>query len=99
MKIKNPISVIKKPIINEKATNLLSENKYTFLVDRKAKKSLIKDTIEYLFDVNVTNINTLITPKKKRTVGKFSGYKTQCKKAIITIKSGETINLFPNINV
>ena len=43
MKIKNPISVIKKPIINEKATNLLSENKYTFLVDRKAKKSLIKE--------------------------------------------------------
>lgn len=93
----NPISIVKYPVINEKTTNLLSENKYTFLVDKKAKKSVIKWVIEYLFDVKVTNINTLIKPRKKRTVGRFSGYRPQYKKAIVTLKSGDKINLFPNI--
>jgi large subunit ribosomal protein L23 len=93
----NPLSIIKYPVINEKSTNLLSENKYTFLVDKKAKKSVIKWVIEYLFNVKVTNINTLMKPKKKRAVGRFSGYKPQYKKAIVTLQSGDKINLFPNI--
>lgn len=96
-KILNPLSIVKYPIINEKTTNLLSENKYTFLVDRKAKKGVIKWVIEYLFNVKVTNINTLMKPKKKRAVGRFSGYKPQYKKAIVTLQAGDKINLFPNI--
>ncbi len=45
----------------------------------------------------MVNVNTLITAKKKRTVGRFSGHRTQYKKAIVTLKSGDRINLFPDI--
>jgi large subunit ribosomal protein L23 len=86
---------IKYPIITDKATKLLEQNKYTFIVDKKANKFTLKKVIEYLFNVNVANINTLNLKKKKRTVGRFSGYKSQYKKAIITLKDGNSINLFP----
>lgn len=91
------LGLLKYPIITDKATRLLSQNKYTFLVDRKANKFTIKKVIEYIFKVNITQINTLNTPRKKRTIGGFSGYKPKYKKAIITLKTGETINLFPDI--
>ena len=60
-------------------------------------KVTIKKVIEYVFDVNVTNVNTLMSPKKKRTVGRFSGYLSQYKKAIVTLKDGDKINLFPDM--
>ena len=53
--------------------------------------------IEYVFNVSVTNVNTLRSPMKKRTVGRFSGYKAQYKKAIVTVKDGDTITLFPDM--
>ena len=64
---------------------------------KRANKFTIKKVIEYIFGVNVLNVNTLTVPRKKRTVGRFSGYRTQYKKAIITLKEGDTINLFPDI--
>jgi large subunit ribosomal protein L23 len=105
MEIKNSISenfqmmlgTIKYPVISDKATRLLEQNKYTFMVDRHANKFTIKKAIEYIFDVNVISINTLMMPRKKRTVGRFSGYKAQYKKAVITLKEGDNINLFPDI--
>ena len=56
-----------------------------------------KKIIEYIFDVDVINVNTLMTPRKKRTVGRFAGYQPQYKKAIITLKDGDSINLFPDM--
>jgi len=67
----NVISILKYPVISDKTTRLLETNKYTFMVDRRANKVTIKKVIEYVFDVNVTNVNTLMSPKKKRTVGRF----------------------------
>ena len=77
----NIISILKHPVISDKTTRLLENNKYTFMVDKRANKVTIKKVIEYVFDVNVTNVNTLMTPKKKRTVGRFSGYRSQYKKS------------------
>jgi large subunit ribosomal protein L23 len=93
----NVISILKYPVISDKTTRLLETNKYTFMVDRRANKVTIKKVIEYVFDVNVTNVNTLMNPKKKRTVGRFSGYLPQYKKAIVTLKEGDKINLFPDM--
>lgn len=91
------LNLLKYPLISDKATRLLELNKYSFMIDKKANKYSIKKIIEYVFNVNVVNVNTLIMAKKKRTVGRFSGNRTQYKKAIITLKSGDRINLFPDI--
>jgi len=93
----NLIGIIKYPLITDKATRLLESNKYTFMIDPQANKFTIKKVIEYIFNVKVIKVNTLNVAKKKKTVGRFSGYKSKYKKAIITLKEGDKINLFPDI--
>lgn len=87
--------LIVRPILTEKATRLLEQNKYVFDVLLKATKPEIKAAIEGLFDVKVKSVNTLIPPRKKRRVGRSVGYRTQYKRAIVTLKSGDSITLFP----
>jgi large subunit ribosomal protein L23 len=86
--------IIKHPIITDKATRLLENNQYSFVVDRYSNKSNIKTAIEYLFDVKVVKINTCRLPRKKKRVGKYIGWKPQYKKAIVTLSEGDVINLF-----
>lgn len=86
--------IIKYPIITDKATRLLENNQYSFVVDRYSDKIAIKDSIEYLFDVKVIKINTCRLPRKKKRVGKYIGWKPQYKKAIVTLLEGDVINLF-----
>ena len=95
--LRTMLGMLKYPVISDKATRLLEMNKYTFMVDKRANKFTIKKVVEYIFEVYVLYFNTLTVPRKKRTVGRFSGYQTQYKKAIITLKEGDTINLFPDI--
>ena len=89
--------LILKPIVTEKATRQMEENKYVFDVLPKATKPEIKAAIESLFDVSVTSVNTLKLPRKKRRVGRFIGYKAQYKRAIVTLKEGDEITLFPEV--
>lgn len=86
--------IIKYPIITDKATQLLENNQYSFVVDRYSDKLTIKASIEYLFDVKVIKINTSRLPRKKKRVGKYIGWKPQYKKAIVTLSEGDVINLF-----
>ena len=86
-----------KPIVTEKATLLMEQNKYVFDVVPKATKPDIKAAIESLFDVKVTKVNTLNPPRKKRRVGKFVGYKARYKRAIVTLAEGDDIKLFPDV--
>ncbi|WP_107668877.1 50S ribosomal protein L23 [Cyanothece sp. BG0011] len=86
-----------KPIITEKATLLLEQNKYVFDVLPKATKPEIKAAIESLFDVKVTGVNTIKPPRKKRRVGRFIGHKPHYKRAIVTLEEGDSINLFPDV--
>lgn len=88
------VKIIKYPIITDKATRLLENNKYSFIVDRYSDKLSIKSAIEYLFDVKVIKINTCCLPRKKKRVGKYLGWKAQYKKAIVTLSEGDVINLF-----
>jgi large subunit ribosomal protein L23 len=86
--------IIKYPIITDKATRLLENNQYSFIVNPKSNKLTIKGAIEYLFNVKVTKVNTCHLPRKQKRIGKYIGWKSQYKKAIVTLSQGDTINLF-----
>ena len=88
------VNIIKYPIITDKATRLLANNQYSFIVDRSSNKLAIKATIEYLFNVKVIQINTCRLPRKQKRVGKYIGWKPQYKKAIVRLAEGDVINLF-----
>ena len=85
------------PIVTEKTTNLSSQNKIVFKVPNKANKNNLKKNIEKIFKVNVTKINIINKQVRKKIVRgkkvKVSGYK----KAIITLKKGQSIDLATGI--
>ncbi|WP_036485246.1 50S ribosomal protein L23 [Myxosarcina sp. GI1] len=89
--------LILKPIITEKGTIQMELGKYVFDVLPIATKPQIKAAIESLFDVSVVKVNTLNLPRQKRRVGRFMGYKAQYKRAIVTLKEGDSIVLFPEL--
>jgi len=93
--------LVRRPIVTEKATRLMEENKYTFEVTPQATKPEIKAAIETLFDVKVVKVNTHRPPRKKKRVGKFMGYKPQYKRAIVTLAKGDEDTLrkalFPEV--
>ena len=93
----NILNLLKFPLNTDKATKLTQINKYSFIFDKRANKFTIKKIIEYIFNVKVINVNTLKNPMKKKKIGRFLGYKSNYKKAIITLKNGEFINLFPEM--
>ncbi len=86
--------IIKYPLITDKSMRSLENNQYSFVVDRYSNKMAIKDSIEFLFNVKVSKVNTCRLPRKKKRVGKYIGWKPQYKKAIVTLVEGDTINLF-----
>ncbi len=94
---RNLADLIIKPLVTEKATLLMEQNQYVFEVVPKATKPDIKAAIESLFDVKVTSVNTARPPRKKKRVGRFLGFKPQIKRAIVTLKEGDTIPLFPDV--
>jgi large subunit ribosomal protein L23 len=91
---KSVISLVKYPILTEKTIRLIEQNQYSFAVERKATKTLIKDAIEKLFDVKVISVNTSLQSLKKRRVGKYIGKKARYKRAIVTLAPENSIVLF-----
>jgi large subunit ribosomal protein L23 len=89
--------VLIRPIVTEKATGLMEENKYTFEVQDNATKPLIRYAVEEIFGVRVTAVNTYSPPRKKRRLGRFTGYRTRHKRAVVTLASGDSIALFPDV--
>jgi large subunit ribosomal protein L23 len=89
--------IIRRPLVNEKATRLLEENKYTFEVVPSASKPEIRAAIESLFSVKVAKVNTHILPAASRRVGKFAGKRSRYKRAIVTLAPGSKIDLFPDL--
>ncbi|MDX2272514.1 MAG: 50S ribosomal protein L23 [Cyanobacteriota bacterium] len=89
--------VLLRPIITEKATRLIEENKYVFEVKPNASKTLVRYAVEEMFGVKVTAVNTFNPPPKKRRVGRFVGYKTRSKRAVVTLRAGDSITLFPDV--
>ena len=86
------IDLVKYPVITEKTyLNLYKNRQYTFDVDKRLTKTQIKKLFENLFDVNVTAVNTHIPPRHKMRVGLTGGYRPMYKRAIITLKEGQSI--------
>jgi large subunit ribosomal protein L23 len=90
-------SLIKRPVITEKTTKLMEENKYCFLVDPKANKTQIKQAIEEIFKVKVKNVNTLNVLGKIKRMGKYEGRRSSWKRAIVTLESGSRIEFFEGV--
>lgn len=96
-------TVVIRPLVTEKLTLLQEkQNRYTFEVDVKATKAEVKAAVEAIYpDINVIKVNTIIMPSKPKgrftKSGYVSGRTNTRKKAIITLKSGQEIDLFGEI--
>jgi large subunit ribosomal protein L23 len=86
--------VLRRPLITEKTTVLQVEGKYAFEVDSKATKPQIKQAVEKAFDVEVTGVNVVRMPGKARRFGRRQLPAHPWKKAIVTLKPGDSIQFF-----
>ena len=93
MKKFHHLDTIISPTITEKATFLSEQNKIVFKVHRGAKKNTIKNSIEKIFKVNVIKVNTINYKGKSKIVKGRKTKKSSYKKAIITLKKGQSIDL------
>lgn len=90
--------LLKRPLQTEKVVKLQeTQNTYTFEVPRETNKIEIKRAIESLFDVSVVNVRTISVHGKMKRLGRFEGYQKSWKKALVTLKSGDTLDLFENV--
>jgi large subunit ribosomal protein L23 len=94
--------ILIRPLITEKMTNISSSlGKYGFLVNPASNKIEIAKAVEKKFNVHVVNVRTINHPGKMKTQfrksGRFTGKTAKSKKAVITLKKGETIELFDQV--
>ena len=95
-------NVVIRPLLTEKMTELTEKNnQYGFIVDINANKIEIAKAVEKKFEVNVESVNTIRHKGKTKTQftrrGRFSGRTPRYKKAIVTLKEGQTIDLFTEV--
>lgn len=88
-------SLIKHVWITEKAGDLANLRKYSFIVDRKANKPEIKKAIELIYGIKVISVNVVNIKGKPRRMGRTLGRTSSYKKAIITLKEGQKIDVMP----
>ena len=96
------MSILKRPLITEKATASGEKlRQYGFLVDRDANKIQIKKAVETMYNVSVENVNTMRYAGKSKSrytkTGFVSGHSPNYKKAVVTLKKGETIDYYSGI--
>ncbi|MBO5142650.1 MAG: 50S ribosomal protein L23 [Clostridia bacterium] len=91
--MKDYTDIIIAPVITEKSASNAENNVYTFKVAKSATKTEIKWAIEKAFNVSVVKVNTLNTKPKDKRVGKYTGKTKTYKKAIVTLKDGENIEI------
>ena len=85
-------SIIKKPLMTEKSTNLNQYNQYSFIVSKDSCSNEIKKAIEKIFKVKVTKVNTLVMRGKLKSFKGNLGYKNDFKKAVVTLAEGNIID-------
>jgi large subunit ribosomal protein L23 len=91
----NLTDIIKGPIVTEKLDQAREDHhQYSFLVDRAANKSEIADAVEKLFKVNVVAVRTSIHRGKVKRIGRSTGQRPNWKRAVVTLKDGQSIDLF-----
>ena len=91
----NIFDVLRAPIMSEKTLSLKEEaNQFAFVVDQRANKIEIKESIEKSFKVSVLKVRTMNVLGKKKRLGRYQGRKSSWKKALVTLKEGDTIEYF-----
>lgn len=89
----SPHDIVKSLLRTEKGTSLLPQNKYLFWVDRAANKLQIKKAVEEIYKVHVEGVNTMKVRGKAKKVRYQQGYASDWKKAVVTLKQGDTIEI------
>ncbi len=92
--MKTAYDVILKPVVTEKTVAMMEEGKYTFKVAKTANKFEIKKAVNEIFKVDVVNISTMNVKGKKKRMGRSEGMTPGWKKAIVTLKEGQQIEVF-----
>ena len=81
--------------ITEKATDLAGKNQYVFKVYPGANKKEIKKSVQDIYNVKVEKVRIINIPRKKRRLGKQEGWKSGYRKAVVSLKEGENIEIMP----
>ena len=89
--------VLLRPRMTEKAHSAISLGKYVFHVASTATKQSVKQSVESVYGVSVVAVNMVRTPRKRRVFGRSVGWKSAVKKAIVTLKKGDSIELFKGV--
>ena len=96
--MRNLYDVIVRPIVTEKSTELLDRSgKYSFVVAKEANKVEIARAVEKLFNVSVREVRTMQYRGKERRVGRTIGRRASWKKAVVTLREGDTIEIFEGV--
>jgi len=91
----DPRDIILAPVVTEKSVTLMADKKYTFKVEKTANKIQIAKAVEEIFGVKVAKVNTISMKGAKRRMGRFEGYRSDWKKAIVTLTAdSKTIEFF-----
>ncbi len=90
----NPRDILLRPLITEKTSAMMQDNKYTFKVALGANKVEIRQAVEEIFKVKVVNVNTIRVFGKTKRMGKNIGRRSDYKKAIVKLAEGQTIPIF-----
>ena len=89
------IDVIKRPVITEMSVAAMDEKKYTFEVDVRANKTLVKQAVESVFDVKVKKVNIMNVKPKLKRMGRHAGYTKKSRKAIVQLtEDSKEIQIF-----
>ena len=94
-KTKSASFVLRSPQITEKAVNLQDNNQYVFKVTAKANKSEVKKAVEGVYNVDVLKVRMINVPAKKKRLGRSLGWQAGYKKAIVSVKKGQVIEILP----
>jgi len=89
--------ILIRPLITEKATDFMQEDKYTFVVPLKANKVEIRQAVEHVFKVKVLAVNTVRVMGKTKRMGKTEGKRPDYKKAIVKLAPGQRIEFFEGV--
>ena len=90
----DPRDIIIRPIISEKSYDMIEHNRYTFEVAKTASKPQIAQAVTEIFGVTVTSVNTMNVTGKPRRVRVAKGKTRDWKKAVVTLKEGDSIEFF-----
>lgn len=93
----NVYEVLRRPLVTEKGTYLQEQNKYLFEVAINANKPQIKQAVEKAFDVTVKSVNLMTIAGKKKRYGRAITKRPDWKKAVITLKEGDSIQIFEGV--